>query len=136
MFRGHAAGQIAGARANVRDHFAGPEFQRVDQQRRFLFGFALRPFQPIGGLMSHDVRDLAAHVELPDAIRIVGVAPLIAIRFRGARAPHDRSDQEKKSARPETFLHGETLRVAMNYSNRVGEIACVRRDALSAHLIF
>ena len=74
----HAPTVVTGASPNVRNPVAGLQFQRLEEQIRFLLGFAFGPFQPVGRLMAHDVGDLAAQVKFADAIRVVYLAELVA----------------------------------------------------------
>ena len=59
------------AAADIRDDFTVAKFQCINQQVRALLLLAFRAFQPIGGLMTHDVRDFPTQIEDPDAVAIV-----------------------------------------------------------------
>ena len=52
-----------------------------------LLGFAFGTFEPLGGLVTHDVRNLAPHVKLADAIGAVIVAEFTRATFVAVTPP-------------------------------------------------
>ncbi len=75
---GEAESIVAAAGADVGNDFTGLDLEGFDQLGGLLFLFALGAFQPVGGLMAHDLGNLPAHVELADAIGIMILAVFIA----------------------------------------------------------
>ena len=80
--RSDAEGVIAGAGAEIGDRLSGLDPERVDHQLRLLFGLALRALEPENAARSHDLRDLAAEIELADAVGIVRRADFVALAER------------------------------------------------------
>jgi hypothetical protein len=66
--RRHPPRQVAGAGADVGNHHAGSELERLQQEVGAFFALAFRAIQPVVGLPAHDVRNFAAHVVLAGAV--------------------------------------------------------------------
>ena len=96
--RSDAKAVITGAGAEIGDRLSRLDLQRVDQQLRPLLGLALAALQPENAARSHDVGDLAAEIELADAVGIVRRAVLVALAER--LGVSDESAQRRTEAAP------------------------------------
>src|SRR5439155_20006358 len=90
----------------------GLELKRLDQPGRLFFLLALRPFEPAGRLMAHDLGDLAAHVELAGSVGIVIAAKFVPwvffLRCFGRLGPGGDNDEREYGERDACTRHGET----------------------------
>src|SRR5207245_3200244 len=123
---GDAEGEIATARADVRDHVTGFQFEGVEEFGWLFFLLALRPFEPTRCLMTHDVGDFPAHVEFANAIRVVLFSSLVPGRRLGRRlrflygrrtAGTGRQNQDQKRCQPAQSSHEDSPGVAHGYAN-------------------
>ena len=74
---------VAAAATDVGDGIAAFELERRHEQIGALFLLPFGAFKPVGGLVAHDVRNLAAHEKLADAIRVMLGTGFVA---RGGRS--------------------------------------------------
>jgi hypothetical protein len=105
-----AAADVTRASANVGHNLTTPKPELADQLVRLFLCDALGPFQPIGRLMAHDLGDLASHVDLANAIRVMGLVKSITVGWAGdllrqkgqfrEQAGADRDNEEKEATPP------------------------------------
>ena len=86
-FRRQPPAEIARARPDVGHHLPRFEVQLFDKDFRVFLAIAFRPFQPIGRFVPHHPGNLPAHIELPNAIRVMPRGECVAICFRLRRSP-------------------------------------------------
>ena len=95
---GQAAAEITCAGANVGHGLTTPKPELADQLVGLFLGNAFGPFQPIGRFMAHDLGDLTAHVELADAIRVMGLVEAVAVGLAGHLSRFERCLQIQAGA--------------------------------------
>lgn len=88
-------GEVARACTDVRHDVVRLQRQPFDEQIRALHQLAHGPIEPAGGAVPHDVRDLAAQVDLADAVG-VGQALLVVLPGRDPGRPEPGEDAEEK----------------------------------------
>ena len=71
-------GEDSRSGTDVRCDLAWLYLEGIDRKRGLLFPLAFRTIQPAGALVPHNVRDLSAHIELADALRIIIFSLLIS----------------------------------------------------------
>ncbi len=99
-----AKGEVAAAGADVGHHVVRLEIETRDEQVGPLLALALRPLQPVDPPVAHHERDLAAHVDLADAVaarRTAGVeVPRVVWGTAQPPAKRRRHRAERRARRP------------------------------------
>ena len=92
---GEAKAEVAAAGADVGDDGSFLDFEDLHELAGAFLILALGPFEPTGGLMAHDLGNLAIHVELADAVGIMVGTHHVARRIGGEqRAAGEQEDAQ------------------------------------------